>query len=141
VHEELSGASAARDRSFDHSSDGPTGASESLARTLDGCAELRIVFGRRGQAELELGLYQRNCVCVRRESQRLELRDRVRDGEVGQIEGDDVDRVRHGLDVQLGEVDALEVDHAQVLAQRAEQLPVPGVDRVHAPLRRSAAPG
>jgi hypothetical protein len=100
---------------------------------LDGCAKQGFVFRRRGKAELELGLYERNCVGICGALQRLELRDRVREGQVRQVERDDLDRVRNDLDVQLGEIDALEVDHARVLAQLAEQLPVPGVNRVHAP--------
>ena len=100
---------------------------------LDGCAEQRFVVGRRGQAELELGLHEGDRVRVGGESQRLELRDRVRQGQVRQVQRDDLDRIRDDLDVQLGEIDALEVDHARVLAKRAEQLPVPGVDRVHPP--------
>jgi hypothetical protein len=100
---------------------------------LDGRAEERFVVGRRGEAELELRLHERNCVHVRGQSQRLELRGRVREGQIRQVERDDLDRVGNRLDVQLGEIDALEVDDARILAKRAEQLPVPGVHRVHAP--------
>ena len=100
---------------------------------LDGCAEQRFVVGRRGKAELELRLHERNCVHVRGQSQRLELRGRVRESQIRQVERDDLDRVGNRLDVQLGEVDALEIDYARVLPKRAEQLPVPCVDRVHAP--------
>ena len=100
---------------------------------LDRCTEQRLVVGRRGEAELELRLDEPNCVCVRGELHGLELRDRVGEGQVRQVERDDLDRVGNRLDVQLGEVDALEVDDARVLAQRAEQLPVSGVDRVYAP--------
>jgi len=87
---------------------------------LDGCAEQRFVVGRRGKAELKLRLHERNCVHVRSQSQ------------IRQVERDDLDRVGNRLDGQLGEVDALEIDYACVLANRAEQLPVPRVDRVHA---------
>jgi hypothetical protein len=100
---------------------------------LDGCAEQRFVVGRRGEAELELGLHECNRVCVRGELHCVELRDRVREAQVRQVDGDDIDRIRNDLAVQLGEIDALEVDDAGGLAQRAEQLPVPGVDGVHAP--------
>lgn len=133
MEEELPRASAAQDRRLDHRDDRPAGASEPVASVLDGCVEQRLVVRRCSKAELELGLYEGHRVCVRGESHRLELRDRVREGQARQVERDDVDRVGNRLDVQLGEVDALEVDDARLLAQRAEQLPVPGVDRVHAP--------
>jgi hypothetical protein len=133
VEEEFSRASAAQDRRLDHRLDRPAGAGEPVARMLYGRAEQRFVVGRRSEAELELWLDEGNCVRVRGQSQRLELRDCVREGQVRQVERDDLDRVGNGLAAQLGEIDALEVDHARVPAQRAEQLPVPGVDRVHAP--------
>ena len=54
--------------------------SESSAGMLDGPAEQRFVFGRRGEAELELGLHECNCVRVCGELDCVELWDRGREG-------------------------------------------------------------
>ena len=133
MEEELPRASAAQDRRLDHRGDRPIGASEPIASVLDGRAQQGFVVRRRCKAEIELGLYERHRVCVLGELHCLQLRDRVREGQVRQVERDDLDGVGNRLDVQLGEVDPLEVDDARLLAKRPEQLPVPGVDRVHAP--------
>jgi hypothetical protein len=87
MHEELPRTSAAQDRRLDHSLDHPACASESIACMLDGCAEQLFVFGRRGKGRARTEALRAQ-VRVRGELQRLELRHRVREGQVRQVERD-----------------------------------------------------
>ena len=91
----------------------------------------RLGLRRRRQRELEHRLDESDQIGVLGDSQALELRHRVCDGEVGQVDRDHVHGLRHSLRVEVAEVDALQVDDAWVLPEGAEQLAEAGVDRVH----------
>ena len=61
-----------------------------------------------GERELEHGLHERVQVGAGRELHPLQLWDRTREPEVGEVEGHDVDRVGDEGRVEVGEVGALE---------------------------------
>jgi hypothetical protein len=98
----------------------------------DGCAQLDCLDRRRGQPELEHRLHKRDQLRLRTDLEWLELRSRVGDREVGEVDRDHVHGLGGERPVEVAEVDALEIDDASVVSQRAEQLAVAGVDGVDA---------
>jgi hypothetical protein len=90
----------------------------------------RFVRRRRAELELEHGLHQGDEVAPFGQRHQVELGDGVGQRQVGEVEGHHVDRVRDELGCQGPEVGAFEVHDARVLAERPQQLPVPGLDRV-----------
>src|SRR5438132_3700063 len=132
VEEELDGAAGAADRREHRPADEPAGRPGARGRALERGAELVRPARRTGERELELRLHQRDQVRMCVEVDPVELRKRVGEREVGEVDGDEVDRLRHEPARQLAEVRALEVHDARIGAQRAEELAVTRVDGVHA---------
>jgi hypothetical protein len=93
---------------------------------------------RSGESQLEHRFHERDKIGALRDPHPLvQLWERVSEGQVRQVHGDDLDHVRHQVRSQVSEVGALEVDYADVLAQRAEKLPVARIDSVDPSRTRS----
>ena len=78
-----------------------------------------------------MGFTSATSSAVGRELHPIELGDRPRQRQVGEVEGHQLDLVGHELAGEVAEVGAFQVHHPRVLAQLAPELPEAGVDRVH----------
>ena len=79
-----------------------------------------------------MGFTSATSSAVGRELHPVELGDRPRQRQVGEVESHQLDLVGHELGREVAEVGAFQVHHPRVLAQLAPELPEAGVDRVHA---------
>ena len=86
--------------------------------------------GGSASASSNIGFTERDEVGARRDVDALELGDGAGEGEIGEVEGHDVDRVGYQGHVEVAEIGALEHHHSGVLTQAAPELPVPDVDGV-----------
>jgi hypothetical protein len=112
--------------------DAPAVGVEAAGGVPNGLSMPTLVARERRQPELVHRLDERDQIGRRIDPDRHELKNRRGDGEVRQIHGDDLDRLRDVRGRQLSEVGPLEADDPAVLSQRAAQLTVSGVDRVDA---------
>jgi hypothetical protein len=96
-----------------------------------GCDLLRLV-GERAGVEFECWLDQCDELCGWGEHLPVDLADGVRDGQVGQVHGDQAGRLGDEVRAELGQVGAFEVDHPGVGAQPAAELAGADVDGLDA---------
>lgn len=99
---------------------------------MDERGRQQIVGRQLDDLELELWLDERDELGVGSEREGLELWHRDCERRVRDVDRDELDEIRDELARQRAEVGRLEVCDARILAQRAEQLAVAGVDRVDA---------
>ena len=108
---------------------GPEG--HRFARSADRC--LQLVSQRRwtGSPKLEHRLHQRHQVGIARDVESLDLWQRIRDGQVAQIDRDEVDALGYEATVDRAEVVALEVHDPVIDSEPTDELADAHVDRVH----------
>ena len=97
-----------------------------------GAIEIAPTRRQAGETELELRLHECDRIGPLRDRNSVQLRHCLAQGKIRQVDRHDVDLVRNQGQVELPEVRRLQVDDAGILTQRPEQLPVAGVDGVHA---------
>lgn len=132
MDERLDRPSSAEDGRWHGAHDLPAGRDDASRRARDGSPDDPGVRWRRGEPELEHRLDQADQVRVRSDGDAVQLRDGGGQREIGDVDGQDLDGLRYEAAVECGDIGGFKVHHARILAERAEELPEPGVHRIHA---------